>query len=85
MEKLVNSADLKSAATACRFESDRAHQFKEYQMVTITVYYELRGEPVTTSYTFPKFSSEILDTVNLELYRFKDYQNYKLVLEHKDG
>lgn len=54
-------------------------------MVTITVYYELRGEPVTTSYTFPKFSSEILDTVNLELYRFKDYQNYKLVLEHKDG
>ena len=54
-------------------------------MINIKVYYELRGELITSMYSFPEFSQEVLDTIKIELYQFKDYKNYKLIVESNNG
>jgi hypothetical protein len=57
----------------------------EKLMINIKVYYELRGELITSMYSFPEFSQEVLDTIKIELYQFKDYKNYKLIVESNNG
>jgi len=57
----------------------------EKLMINIKVYYELRGQLITSIYSFPEFSQEVLDTIKIELYQFKDYKNYKLIVECNNG